>query len=101
VVVPDIGAEEASERWPDHTIAAKTAGIQTVAGIPTLADETAIGAVNLYDSQPRNWSAEELRVATIFASIATSYLIHASAAHSGDGRSSPLAAARSVPVSRC
>jgi len=80
IALPDIAAVEASERWPDYTIAAKTAGIQAVAGIPMLADQVAIGAVNLYDSQPRNWSAEDLRVATIFASIATGYLAHASAA---------------------
>jgi GAF domain-containing protein len=80
VAVPDIAVGDASERWPDYTIAAKTAGIQAVAGIPMLAEAAAIGAVNLYDSQPRNWSAEDLRVATIFASIATGYLAHASAA---------------------
>src|SRR3954447_9054592 len=80
VAVPDIAAGDASERWPDYIIAAKTAGIQAVAGIPMLADQVAIGAVNLYDSQPRDWSAEDLRVATIFASIATAYLTHASAA---------------------
>jgi GAF domain-containing protein len=80
VAVPDIAAEEASRRWPDYTIAAKTAGIQAVAGIPMLAEGAAIGAVNLYDSQPRHWSVEDLRVATIFASIATGYLTHASSA---------------------
>ena len=80
VAVPNIAAEEAHERWPDYVIAAKTAGIQAVAGIPMLAEGEAIGAVNLYDSQPRNWSAEDLRVATILASIATGYLTHASAA---------------------
>ncbi len=80
VAVPDIAVGDASKRWPDYTIAAKTAGIQAVAGIPMLAEGKAIGAVNLYDSQPRNWSAEDLRVATIFASIATGYLTHASAA---------------------
>ncbi len=80
VAVPDIAAEDANERWPDYVIAAKTAGVQAVAGIPMLADGVAIGAVNLYDRQPRDWSAEDLRVATIFASIATGYLIHASAA---------------------
>ena len=78
--MPDIAAGDASERWPDYVIAAKTAGIQAVAGIPMLAEGEAIGAVNLYDSQPRAWSAEDLRVATIFASIATGYLAHASAA---------------------
>jgi GAF domain-containing protein len=80
VAVPDIAVGDASERWPDYTIAAKTAGIQAVAGIPMVAEAAAIGAVNLYDSQPRNWSAKDLRVATIFASIATGYLAHASAA---------------------
>src|SRR3954451_24502389 len=77
VAVSDIAAEVVSERWPEYTVAAKTAGIQSVAGIPMLAEQEAIGAVNLYDSQPRNWSAEDLRVATIFASIATGYLAHA------------------------
>ncbi len=80
VAVSDITVGDVSKRWPDYTIAAKTAGIQAVAGIPMLAEGAAIGAVNLYDSQPRNWSAEDLRVATIFASIATGYLTHASAA---------------------
>jgi len=80
VEVPDFAAEDPNERWPEYTIAAKIAGIQAAAGIPMLADGIAIGAVNLYDSQPRNWSAEDLRVATIFATIATGYLIHASAA---------------------
>ena len=67
----DISAEDADERWPDYVIAAKTTGIQAVAGIPMLADGEAIGAVDLYDSQPRNWSAEDLRVATIFDRVAT------------------------------
>jgi GAF domain-containing protein len=80
VAVPNIAAGAAHDRWPDYVIAAKTAGIQAVAGIPMLAEGEAVGAVNLYDSQPRNWSAEDLRVASIFASIATGYLAHASAA---------------------
>jgi GAF domain-containing protein len=80
VTVPDIAAEDASERWPDYVTAAKTAEIQAVAGIPMLAEGEAIGAVNLYDSQPRDWSAEDVRVAMILANIATGYLTHASAA---------------------
>src|SRR3954470_22423212 len=52
VAVPDIAAGDASERWPDYVIAAKTSGIQAVAGIPMLAEGEAIGAVNLYDGRP-------------------------------------------------
>ena len=80
VTVGDITAGEAGSRWPDYTVAAKAAGIQAVAGIPMLAEATAIGAVNLYDGQSRSWSADDLRVAAIFASIATGYVVHASAA---------------------
>ncbi len=80
VTMSDIAGGEASKRWPDYTVAAKTAGIQAVAGIPMLAEGAAVGAVNLYESQPRDWSAEDLRVAAVFANIATGYLAHASAA---------------------
>jgi GAF domain-containing protein len=79
VAVGDIAAGDAVDRWPDYVTAARTAGVHAVAGIPMLAADEAIGAVNLYDSRPRAWSAEDLRVATIFATIATGYLTHASA----------------------
>src|SRR3954470_2216301 len=52
VAVADIAAGDAPERWPEYVVAAKTAGIQAVAGIPMLADGEAIGAVNLYDGRP-------------------------------------------------
>jgi GAF domain-containing protein len=78
VAVGDIAVGDAIDRWPDYTAQAKNTGVQAVAGIPMLAEGAAIGALNLYDSQTRDWSAEDLRVATIFASIATGYLAHAS-----------------------
>jgi GAF domain-containing protein len=80
VAVPDIAAEDVHDRWLAYARAAETAGIQAVAGIPMVAEGEVIGAVNLYDSRPRSWSAEDLRIAAIFASIATGYLAHASAA---------------------
>ena len=80
MAVSDIAVGDAHERWPDYVVAAKSTGIRAVAGIPMIAGGEAIGAVNLYDSEPRSWTAEDLRVATVFASIATGYLTHASAA---------------------
>jgi len=41
---------------------------------------SAVGAVNLYGTEPRGWPAEDLRVAAVFANIAAGYLVHASAA---------------------
>lgn len=80
VTVSDIAVSEPSQRWPDYTSAARKIGIQAVAGIPMHTDGVAVGAVNLYDSQPRTWASEDLRIAGIFADIATGYLVHASAA---------------------
>jgi GAF domain-containing protein len=79
VTVADLAGGDAGQRWPDYTIAAKAAGIHAVAGIPMLAEGKAFGAVNLYQDHARDWSAEDLRAAAIFANIATGYLVHASA----------------------
>ena len=80
VTVPDIAEADVSRRWPDYIRAAKAGGIHAVAGIPMQADAVAIGAVNLYDSRPRAWAADDVRTAEVFADIATGYLVHASAA---------------------
>lgn len=80
VTVPDIAAAEVADTWPEYIEAATQSGIRAVAGIPMHADAVAIGAVNLYDSKPRTWTADDLRIAGIFADIATGYLVHASAA---------------------
>jgi GAF domain-containing protein len=80
MTVSDLEGSDTSQRWPEYSQAAKAAGIRAVAGIPMLAEGTAVGAVNLYSRNPRTWPAEDLRVASVFANIATGYLVHASAA---------------------
>lgn len=80
VALSDIDRGDAGRRWPDYTSAAQKSGIRAVAGIPMHADSEVIGAVNLYDSRPRAWTDEDLRIAGTFADIATGYLVHASAA---------------------
>ena len=80
MTVSDLDGGNTGQRWPEYSKAAKTAGIRAVAGIPMLAEGTAVGAVNLYRKEPRIWPAEDLRVASVFANIATGYLVHASAA---------------------
>jgi GAF domain-containing protein len=78
--VSNLDDEDTSQRWPEYTDAAKAAGIHAVAGIPMLAEGSAIGAINLYVKEPRSWPAEDVRVASVFANLATSYLVHASTA---------------------
>jgi transcriptional regulator with GAF, ATPase, and Fis domain len=80
ITVSDLDVEDTTQRWPEYSNAAKTAGIRAVAGIPMLGEESAVGAVNLYVKTPRIWPPEDMRVASVFANIATAYLVHASAA---------------------
>jgi len=80
MAVSDLDDGDAGQRWPDYTQAARAAGIRAVAGVPMLTEGSAVGAVNLYSSLPRDWSPEDLRVTSVFANIATGYLVHASAA---------------------
>jgi GAF domain-containing protein len=80
MTVSDLEDSDTSQRWPEYSHAAKAAQIRAVAGIPMLAEGSAVGAVNLYSRQPRTWRAGDMRVASVFANIATGYLVHASAA---------------------
>ena len=79
VTVDDLSVGEWGARWPRYVEQARSAGLVAVAGIPMLADRQAIGALNLYDTTARQWSDDDVRVAAILATIATSYLLHASA----------------------
>ncbi|GAB3763517.1 GAF domain-containing protein [Nocardioides ginsengisegetis] len=66
------------ERWPEYVAVARRHGVSSVAGIPlTLVDAT-VGALDLYSHEPREWSAEELLTARVFADMATAYLVNAS-----------------------
>jgi GAF domain-containing protein len=79
VIVNSLLRDEWSERWPEYVSQAEAAGLRSVAGIPMLASGAAIGALNMYDTNEREWTPEEIHVATILAGITTSYLLHASA----------------------
>jgi GAF domain-containing protein len=98
MTVSDLDDGAISHRWPDYADAARTAGIRAVAGIPMLAEGSAVGAVNLYGKEPTNWSAEDLRVAAVFANIATGYLVHASAAQQHQRTTEQLQQALSTRV---
>jgi GAF domain-containing protein len=53
-------------------------GISAAAGIPLHLNGERLGALNLYDAQPRSWDDDELSTAGVLAAIATSYIINAS-----------------------
>jgi GAF domain-containing protein len=76
VRVTDIRHESA--RWPEFSAAATRLSMAGVAAVPMrLADEI-IGALNLYSPEPRDWSDQDMAVAEVLASMATSYIVNAS-----------------------
>lgn len=73
VAVDDLRHEQ---RWPEYRDAAAELQIRAVAGIPMPVSHNRIGALNLYASEPREWTADELGVAQLLANVASGYILH-------------------------
>lgn len=65
-------------RWPALAATAANAGIVATAGVPMHLNGTRLGALNLYDSRPHDWTEDEAEVAALLAAIATGYVVNAS-----------------------
>ena len=76
VAVADIRLDP--DRWPEVSAAAVASGVIAVAGIPFRDGHRTLGALNLFDSVPRQWSGLDLARARVLADMATSYVVHAS-----------------------
>jgi GAF domain-containing protein len=69
---------EESARWPQFSASATRLSIAGVASIPMRLADQIIGALNLYSPEPREWSDDDLEVAAVMASMATSYVVNVS-----------------------
>jgi GAF domain-containing protein len=76
VTVRDV--RECGDGWPEFAEAARREGIAGVVGVPMRLAERAIGAMNLYAAEPRDWSQEDLTAAGVLADVATGYVVNAS-----------------------
>jgi len=76
VTVTDL--RETSRGWGGYEQIARDAGIVALAGIPMRRNGESIGALDLYSTRPRDWTADDLDAARILADMATSYVINAS-----------------------
>ncbi len=65
------------DRWPAYTPVAAREGCAAVAGIPMMAGDRRIGAVNLYSRTPREWPADAMEIAQVLADMASGYVINA------------------------
>jgi len=76
VRVSDVRRESA--RWPEFSATATRLSVAGVAAIPMRLADQIIGSLNLYSTQPREWSDGDLAVASVLADVATSYVVNAS-----------------------
>ncbi len=77
-VVKVTDVREESARWPEFSATAARLNVAGVAGIPMRLADQIIGALNLYSPEPREWSDEDIAVASVLADVATSYVVNAS-----------------------
>lgn len=75
-VVTDLRQERA---WPGYRQIAAQVGVRAVVGIPLKLAGVSIGAINLYNTDAREWSRVDLRSAMVMTNIATAYLLSSTA----------------------
>lgn len=74
VIVEDL---RTAVQWTEFTPAAVEAGMASAAGIPLAVGDECIGALNLYHTQVRAWTDEDVAAARLLADMATGYILHA------------------------
>jgi len=75
VLVNDLA--DHAERWPAIAAAAFAEGFHSIAAIPMRLDGARLGALNLYRMGPHEWDEDEVEAASLFADMATSYVVNA------------------------
>ena len=67
-----------SSRWPWYVGKARELRLAAVASVPMGPDTQRVGVLDLYDTEPRIWSDDDLSIAAAFADIAAGFLINTS-----------------------
>jgi GAF domain-containing protein len=67
-----------ADKWPAYTTVAQQLGLNAVVGYPLSNNGHRLGALNLYNAEPREWSEDDLDVIGVFADMATAYLVRVS-----------------------
>lgn len=69
--------DQMEPRWPQFVERARSVGIASVAGIPMRLEEGSVGVLDLYDTRPRDWNTDDVRVAQVLADMASTYVMTA------------------------
>ena len=76
VAVTDL--REESTRWPEFSASARPLNVVGLAAVSMRLDDKIIGTLNLYSSEPREWSDRDIAVTGVLADVATSNVVNAS-----------------------
>lgn len=74
IVVEDVAGDR---RWPRYRTVMGDHGLRSVVAVPLVVGEQRIGAVDVYDAEPRRWSEPDVAAARVLAQMATAYVIRA------------------------
>lgn len=81
VTVPDLAAE--LDRWPQFVPVAAGHGFRAVHALPLRLREQTIGALNLFNAEPRTLSEADTRIAQALADVATIGILQQRTIHHG------------------
>jgi GAF domain-containing protein len=76
VAVPDL--RDVPAAWAEYAALARRLGVAAVASVPLRLGRTSYGALDMYSSRLRRWTARDLDAARVMADMTTGYLINAS-----------------------
>ena len=65
--------------WPVYSTRAEQLQLHAVVGFPLVNDGRGLGALNVYNGDPREWTDDDLDVLGVLADMATAFLVQASA----------------------
>jgi GAF domain-containing protein len=75
--------QEADDRWPSFALQALSAGFQMVHALPLRLRTETIGAMNVFDDEPRELTAQDVNLAQALADAATIAILHERAVKRG------------------
>jgi GAF domain-containing protein len=76
LVVVSVSDIDTRVEWAGFRAEALRLGVRSVVGVPLRLKADRLGALDLYNDEPRAWSDHELGVARVLADLAAGYVIH-------------------------
>lgn len=74
-VIEDL--RDCHNHWPDYAPAVEKIGFRAVLGVPLVLDDRRIGSLDVYSTEPREWSEAAVDAALVLADVGAAYVVNA------------------------